>query len=264
MSLDIGEFTILDMMKTLIKFSIFIFLFYGCGEDGKGTFNIDDDNVHVVYENAYIRESYDDDEKIPITGKVIGYHENGNLKTELIFENGKMNGVQKWWHENGHISCEQNWKNGKENGLFRYWNLKGDITTRSGYKNGMQHGIYKHWHENGKIGSLYNYRNGKLDGLSQDWYDDGQINTILHYQNGEKHGTYRQWYQDGKKMVELQYRNNRRHGKEKYWFGISYMEREYRNGSVINEECWFAYGGTAQERCDCDEIPYLNFSDSKL
>lgn len=46
------------------------------------------------------------------------YIENGNLKYETNFKNGKIEGIFKEYHENGNISVEANIKNEKKR-----WNI---------------------------------------------------------------------------------------------------------------------------------------------
>lgn len=252
-------------MKILIKLTIFILLFYSCGQDGIGTFNIDDPNVHVGDGYAYIQESYDDD-KIPISGKVVGYNENGNLNTELIFENGKMHGNQKWMYDNGQLSKEENWLDGKKNGSFKFYNDKGDLTALINYKNDKNHGVLESWYENGTRKDRINYKNGELHGQKEYWNEKGHISWRLQYLNGKKNGAHSYWDNSGKLRAIFNYRNNIKHGRVQYWshHDDGYMDREYRNGYVIKEECWVWVGSEYERPCDCDRIVYLNFYNEDL
>ena len=49
----------------------------------------------------------------PITGKVNLYYENGNLKEEAPFKNGKQEGLAKFYYENGDLAKEITFKDGK-------------------------------------------------------------------------------------------------------------------------------------------------------
>jgi len=46
--------------------------------------------------------------------------DNGNLRYEMNFKNGKRDGLEKWWGYNGKMSS-QNWINGKIDGKVVYY-----------------------------------------------------------------------------------------------------------------------------------------------
>ncbi len=45
------------------------------------------------------------------------YYENGNLKKEVTYKNGKKDGVSKGYYENGELFAQHILKDGKEEGL---------------------------------------------------------------------------------------------------------------------------------------------------
>ena len=47
------------------------------------------------------------------------YHENGKLKFEGTFKDGKKEGIHRWWYRTGQIEFELSFKNDKKNGLSR-------------------------------------------------------------------------------------------------------------------------------------------------
>ena len=70
------------------------------------------------------------------------FHENGNIRHECPWKNGKRHGIQKEFRENGNIQYEVPWKNGergfgkfydKENGVIwlidKKWNKRFVIGT---------------------------------------------------------------------------------------------------------------------------------------
>jgi len=49
------------------------------------------------------------------------YYENGALKAELSFRNGKLDGVSRFYSENGTLWATQSSRNGKRQGMhFRF------------------------------------------------------------------------------------------------------------------------------------------------
>ena len=110
-----------------------------------------------------------------------GYHENGNLKYEIPYKNGKEEGVEKQYYENG--------------------NLWGEIP----YKNGEQDGVAKSYHENGNLMVEHHLKNGKLDGVSKWYYKNGNLEAEIPYENDKAEGTGGVHREDGSLYVQLTY-----------------------------------------------------------
>jgi antitoxin component YwqK of YwqJK toxin-antitoxin module len=94
---------------------------------------------------------------------VKGYYENGNLKGEINYKNGKPEGVWKNYHENGDLKNEVNYKDGKFEGVRKSYNQQnGNLVGEENYKNGKLDGVLKLYHENGDLYMEINYKNGQV------------------------------------------------------------------------------------------------------
>ena len=114
-------------------------------------------------------------------GKYIVWYDNGTLRQEGEFKNGKEEGKWLWWHENGNKWCEGEYKDGKKEG-------KWIILRESGNK--KQEGEYK---------------DGKLEGK---WIEWGGNDTKVHegeYKDGKREGKWIWWWPDNTKMYEGEY-----------------------------------------------------------
>jgi antitoxin component YwqK of YwqJK toxin-antitoxin module len=69
-------------------------------------------------------------------GSYRGWHENGQLETEINYKNGKLHGPHKVWYSNGSILKESNFKDGYRDGLYRTRDITGDILREETYKDG--------------------------------------------------------------------------------------------------------------------------------
>ena len=129
------------------------------------------------------------------TGKAVSQWSIGQKKLEIIYKDGKRDGLETSWCQNGQKSGEGNWKDGKRQGS----------QTR--------------WHQNGqKKAVVNNNKEGKLDGLSIEWYENGQkkkeenhkvnelMSAVVWKPNGEKcletnlkdgKGVYVEYKEDG-------------------------------------------------------------------
>tara|TARA_Y100000739_G_scaffold52607_1_gene42017 strand:+ start:482 stop:1387 length:906 start_codon:yes stop_codon:yes gene_type:complete len=119
------------------------------------------------------------------TGIAFDVFNNGQLKRENSYKDGKPNGLCREWNEDGQLLLLGYKKDGKFEGLQEIWNENGQLELETNYKNGVYHGLLKWWHENGQLKMEANYIEGKLaDGVSKTWYDNGQLMLMSNYKNG--------------------------------------------------------------------------------
>jgi Family of unknown function (DUF5758)/MORN repeat variant len=64
------------------------------------------------------------------------WYDNGRLKKEINYKNGKLDGLYRWWYENGQLEVETTYKDGKVDGLYRWWNRNGRIWESRNYIDG--------------------------------------------------------------------------------------------------------------------------------
>lgn len=65
-----------------------------------------------------------------------GYYENGNLKWESNYKNGKQEGKSKFYYKSGKLWTERNYKNNKREGISKTYYESGGIEYIDTYKNG--------------------------------------------------------------------------------------------------------------------------------
>ena len=106
-------------------------------------------------------------------------------------------GVLKEYYDNGNIKLEYNYNNGKKHGVQKKWFENKQIAINYNYKNGKLDGIQKKWYKNGNIKSQINYYNDILDGISKHWYSNGQVNFVKIYKNGNLIETVKSYDIDG-------------------------------------------------------------------
>jgi antitoxin component YwqK of YwqJK toxin-antitoxin module len=81
--------------------------------------------------------SYEINQSIPFTGRVIKKYDSGQLMFEDNYKNGKQHGLSKSWYDNGQKISETIYENGIiKNGTSYVWNMDGSIKSQSSYING--------------------------------------------------------------------------------------------------------------------------------
>ena len=118
---------------------------------------------------------YEVNSTIPFTGLRESFHENGQLRSKIMYKHGVFEGSWEWFYPNGQI---------EQKGMF---------------KNGKSEGRWEFYHENGQYKWIYhNYKNGKEDGLFESFFENGVLETRGHWKEGKKIGSWEDYYEDGK------------------------------------------------------------------
>ena len=97
------------MRKLILLFAVILMTgcitYYENGEQGTKLIYKD---VELVYKNglAYLYDK-------PFTGVINTEHENGRLKEEIKFKDGKKDGVWEWYNSDGRLLKKEFWKNGE-------------------------------------------------------------------------------------------------------------------------------------------------------
>ncbi len=95
-------------------------------------------NDTIYFPNQLVEEgNYYDNRKV---GPWKEYHLNGNLKSELIYESGKVNGRAIIYYENGCVKEEGTWKNNRWVGKWKEYNEKGEFLREYDFKSTKREG----------------------------------------------------------------------------------------------------------------------------
>jgi hypothetical protein len=108
------------------------------------------------------------------------YYQDGRLKMEVFYKNGKKHGVETWWHDHA----------------------KGCPMMEKYYDQGMLEGPVIHYGKNCKKTLIENYRHGIKEGWEFEYYDNGNIKAEGYYKKGYLEGMYRVYDKNGKFLYE--------------------------------------------------------------
>lgn len=170
-------------------------------------------------------------------GVVKSYYENGNLRSELKYNDGKLNGECKWyyesgkpmmvstyvmgvlegeawrWYENGQKEAHFFFKNNKKDGVSESFNVAGILVKKETYKDGVLNGGFSQWYDNGALFVEGGYLDGMMHGSWMIFYDDGTVASNAIYEKGT--GVQRGFNQGGGYTVTLiHYKDNQKDGEE--------------------------------------------------
>ena len=187
------------MKKIKVLFAIiFILLFASCGKPRE--VNITDTEIREGI--AYVKG-----ETKAFTGIIKSYYDNGALKEDIPYKDGKENGIGKVYYPNGNLKGEVNHKDGKEEGLSKLYYENGNLESEINFKAGKGEGLSKTYYENGNLKGEGNFKDGKLEGLTKSYYENGNLESEMIYKDGKKDGISEFYYENGKLQSKMIYKD---------------------------------------------------------
>jgi antitoxin component YwqK of YwqJK toxin-antitoxin module len=162
-------------------------------------------------------------------GEYLEFRDDGQLKTKIIFKDGKIESpIKKFsgndytqgpWAEynlvmrdgilfskfsnkpfNGEISgkLKTTIQDGLWNGKYLQFWENGQLKVKVHYKNGQLDGTYKTFSKFGQVQNKEFYKNGVLDGLKVTYYSNGRYESKESYKIGVKDGFFETYYETGR------------------------------------------------------------------
>lgn len=97
-------------------------------------------------------------------------------------------GPYRNFYANGKIKDEGTYENGKQEGLYKYYYETGEVAEWV-YKDSQRHGPHKHYYESGMLKEEGTYKDGQLEGLYRHYYENGKLKEELTYKDGKREGS---------------------------------------------------------------------------
>lgn len=198
------------------------------------------------------------------------WDEEGNLKAEILYSKGDLEGISYYYHPNGVI-----WKkipNCKHliDGTVEIFLETGQLLQSIQYVNGLKEGLaYRYWQEN-KIASAESYIQGKLE---SGVYFDCSGNKISEVNCGEgyraifakdyvaelqeihgglQEGIVKMFGKSGRLLRTYKVKNNFKHGEEVFYFDDGIQPKLslnwYENKIQGSVKSWYSHGTAESKR----------------
>ena len=127
----------------------------------------------------------------------------GDFLTE---NNDKAYGSYESRYENGHVKAQYNFLDGKEHGPTKLFYADGNLKEEGNYNYGVKTGTWTSWNQEGKkIGIVSFDEKGNRDGIWEVWDDNGTKRAYMEYKKGKRAGTWKTWDENGKLSNEKKY-----------------------------------------------------------
>jgi antitoxin component YwqK of YwqJK toxin-antitoxin module len=153
------------------------------------------------------------------------------------------NGKATTWYQNGQVKWQSEWRNGRQVGKWtdRYEN---GSKEGEGEINEDGTGFETHWYPNGKKksegGGKFLAKHGKMGkhGKWTVWHQDGHKLLETEHRDNQQHGITTGWHSNGKMSHQVPFKEGKAHGKATVWDenGKKTVEETYKEGKLIKQE----------------------------
>ena len=131
------------------------------------------------------------------------YYENGQLKSEILYQRGSEEFVSRTYYDNGRLTQEQIYKNGKKDGVTRAYDDHGLVLREESYKMGEREGIFRQFYVTGQMRNEGTYVAGEPEGLFRDYFENGQLMSEKMFKNGVLNGPAKSFSEKGQLEKEF-------------------------------------------------------------
>lgn len=127
-------------------------------------------------------------EGVLLTGTVVSTNAEGERLEAIPYVDGRKEGYAKAWYENGVLKDERLYAEGKRKGLHLGWWPDGSMRFTYLFKDDLHEGAAYEWHLNGTLTKAFNYMNGKEVGNQKMWRADGELRANYVVKDGRRYG----------------------------------------------------------------------------
>lgn len=113
------------------------------------------------------------------------YWDNGKLKSECRYVDGKLDGLYKTWYENGQVFQDGQYANGMMDGSWLIFYPDGQLAAKAQYEKGT--GKQTCYNADGCIIMEVSYVDNQKHGQEIHYATDGTVVQIVEYDHGKKY-----------------------------------------------------------------------------
>jgi len=174
-----------------------------------------------------------------IDGYNYSYYDNNQLRRKTYLKNNEViDQTVDIFNYDGKVVSQIIYKNGKRNGLFISYDDDGTLKFKQNLIDDKKNGITIHYHKNGQVFSETNYVDDKEEGIETGYYENGNLWSRKTYVNGEEKGPVEEYYENGQLSANLSF----------YWYS-SEKSRSFYKGKNI----YYHRNGNISQILDLDD-----------
>ena len=164
--------------------------------------------------------------------------DNGKLRVQMEFIEGKKNGKEIDFHTNGEVDTITTFKDDYANGPYFKYREGGALAVKGFMKDEERHGRYEIYYESGQLENAGDYKEDELEGVWKYYLENGKLSSNVLYKDGVKNGLAKIYHKSGKLQAEGNYKDDKLDGEWKVYDENSDAEKidYYKNGDLVNTE----------------------------
>ncbi|MBG6132265.1 antitoxin component YwqK of YwqJK toxin-antitoxin module [Aquimarina sp. EL_43] len=170
-------------MKKLLSFTIILAMQVSCiSEDTDRIILTTDTNLHLDNGELFYKTKL-------FSGMLIDYYKNDQIKSKVIYVDGRKEGEEQSFYENGELRTKRFYRKGIKVGIHEGW--WPDNHHKFVYhfnEEGKYHGSVMEWYTNGQLLKSFRFNHGKEEGKQQLFRSDGNIRANYEVIRGERFG----------------------------------------------------------------------------
>lgn len=143
----------------------------------------------------------------PLVSDYQQLHLNGAKAVE-IKSTGPNRHQRTSWYSNGQLKTQIDYVAGKMDGYFILWDAEGNKDREGELVRGVHDGRWLSWHENGQLATSVFYKNGVLEGKWENWHENGVKYREGECINGKDHGIMYIWDENGTLIEKIEAKEN--------------------------------------------------------
>ena len=217
--------------------------------------------------------------RVPFTGMVEDFHDNGQLSYRQNFKDGEKHGPEEKYDPDGLPIKKSGDLIQRKDHLFYvkyarvpftgiseyfYWDWNVDesfVEERNNYKDGKLHGLSERFFPKDQLISRQNYKDGQLHGLLEhfSYSNPEKLSIKENYKHGKLHGLCEYYYENGRLKERINYKDGEWHGlrEEYYKNGRIDWKQNFKDG--IPHGLWESY----HENGNLSSKRYINVGTTK-
>jgi antitoxin component YwqK of YwqJK toxin-antitoxin module len=104
---------------------------------------------------------------------------NGNLQSEICYQNGVKHGISKYYYESGKVQSEFNYVDDRSIGFYRSFYENGQLEWEGSFKEEGKSGVWKRFTETGLLAETGIYLNNVRDWATWKLFDiNGETDNL--------------------------------------------------------------------------------------
>jgi protein TonB len=127
------------------------------------------------------------------SGYVRSYYPNRKIRAKILYVDDVLDGTSYWYYENGNLKEEKTYSNGKLHGWIIKYYESGLVEEEISVRDGIRDGLTRLYYDNGGLKEVRSYERGKLIKIVKLDYDEKYVPSMNAYKGTRQVDLEKSW-----------------------------------------------------------------------